>query len=198
MTDEIISSHTFEAFDTGPIGADARERDGLKAALIAAKSFSSNPKGWLLLICPRNSLWTSRLALTITSELLRKGQPAFYILVADLLDHLRATFKPDSEIEYDELFEIVKSVPVLVLDNLGAANRTSWAQEKLFQIVVHRHSNKLPTVITTTLLIDEIQEKLPHLSSYLKDFTVVNDILIMYEKPVREEDQRRGRSGGSR
>ena len=38
--------------------------------------------------------------------------------------------------------------PLLVLDDLGVHSATPWAQEKLFQVVNHRHNNNLPTVVT--------------------------------------------------
>ena len=67
----------------------------------------------------------------------------------DLLDHLRYTFSPDSRVTYDELFDRVKQTPLLVLDDLGSETSTAWANEKLYQIVVHRHNARLPTIITT-------------------------------------------------
>jgi DNA replication protein DnaC len=44
-----------------------------------------------------------------------------------------------------------------VLDDFGTQNATGWAQEKLFQIVNYRYINKLSTVITTNLALDEIE-----------------------------------------
>jgi DNA replication protein DnaC len=41
-----------------------------------------------------------------------------------------------------------------VLDDLGAHSSSAWAEEKLYQILAHRYDAKLPTVITTTKLLD--------------------------------------------
>ena len=49
---------------------------------------------------------------------------------------------------YDQVFERVKDSQMLVLDDLGSQSATPWAEEKLFQLLVHRHDNQLTTVIT--------------------------------------------------
>jgi DNA replication protein DnaC len=51
-----------------------------------------------------------------------------FVVVPDLLDHLRAAYNPDSEVGYDRLFEQVRNAPVLVLDDLGTQSATAWAQ----------------------------------------------------------------------
>ena len=43
----------------------------------------------------------------------------------------------------------MKQTPLLVLDDLGAETSTAWANEKLYQIIVHRHNARLPTIVTT-------------------------------------------------
>ncbi|MEK7806116.1 MAG: DNA replication protein DnaC, partial [Chloroflexota bacterium] len=90
------------------------------------------------------------------------------------LDHLRATFSPDSPIGYDELFEQLKTAPLLILDDLGAESSTPWAEEKLYQIIVHRHESRLPTVITNSFAIEELEEKKPRIASRLVDSMVVD------------------------
>jgi len=80
--------------------------------------------------------------------------------VPDLLDHLRSTFGPNSNVTYDELFEEVRSAPMLILDDLGTQNATSWAREKLYQILNHRYVSNAPTVITTANSIDEVDPRI--------------------------------------
>ena len=82
-----------------------------------------------------------------------------FVVVPDLLDHLRSTFGPNSNVTYDELFEEVRSAPLLVLDDLGTQSATPWAREKLYQILNHRYVAGLPTVITTANSIDEVDPR---------------------------------------
>jgi DNA replication protein DnaC len=39
------------------------------------------------------------------------------VVVPEFLDHLRKTFNPESKVSYDQLFEAVKTAPLLVLDD---------------------------------------------------------------------------------
>ena len=125
----------------------------------AAKAFASEPNGWLILVGPNGSGKT-HLAAAIANHRLNLAQPTFYIGVADLLDHLRSTFSPNSDIAYDELFERVKNAPLLVLDDLTMTSTTPWAKGKLEQLLDHRFNNRLPTVITTDMPIEEFEENL--------------------------------------
>ena len=124
-----------------------------------ARAFAADPEGWLILVGPSGSGKT-HLACAIANHRLSLTRPVFYIGVADLLDHLRATFSPNSDIAYDELFERVKNTPLLVLDDLAMAVTTSWAKSKLEQLLDHRFNSRLPTVLTTDIPVEEFNENL--------------------------------------
>lgn len=72
-----------------------------------------------------------------------------FAVVPDLLDTLRAAYAPNTEFSFDDRFNAIKEVGMLVLDDLGTENTTDWAREKLFQIINYRMNEKLPLVITT-------------------------------------------------
>jgi DNA replication protein DnaC len=80
--------------------------------------------------------------------------------VPDFLDHLRSTFSPGSDIAYDDLFEQVRNVPLLVLDDFGAQWGSPWAKEKLEQLLNHRFTRRLPTVIVSSSPPDEFDERI--------------------------------------
>ena len=69
-------------------------------------------------------------------------------------------------------------MPLLVLDDLGAESSTAWAEEKLYQIIVHRHEARLPTVITTVSMIEELEDTKSRIASRLVDGMVVNWVPI--------------------
>ena len=142
----------------GPL-PDAGSRRLFQQALATAAEFSENPVGWMALTGPSGSGKT-HLAVAVANRCIERGQTTFFIVVADLLDHLRASFSPDNEVSYDELFDQVRQVPVLVLDDLGAQSATPWAQEKLFQVFNHRFNAALPTVITIRGPLQRLDEML--------------------------------------
>ena len=128
-------------------------------ALPQAAAYAENPEGWLVLTGPSGSGKT-HLAAAIANRCIERQQTAFFIMVPDLLDHLRGAYSPSSEISYDELFDQVRNAPVLVLDDFGAHSSTPWAQEKLFQVVNHRHNNSLPTVVTVRGPLTRLDESI--------------------------------------
>ncbi|MDP2931484.1 MAG: ATP-binding protein [Chloroflexota bacterium] len=137
---------------------DPANQARFKRAYEAAKAFAAEPKGWLVLI-GASGCGKTHLAAAIANERIKHGYPVFFQTVPDLLDHLRAAFSPASEIPYDELFDRVRNAPLLIMDDLGAQTSTPWAREKLDQLLNHRFNNELPTVITTSTPVDEMEDR---------------------------------------
>ena len=170
---QMLKRMTFESFKVaGRTNASEEDRKTLAFAFETAKAFADSARGWLLLT-GMNGCGKTHLAVAIINEKLKQGQPAFFAFVPALLDYLRATFSPDSLTGYDEIFEEVKAAPLLVLDDLGSENSTPWAEEKLYQIIVHRHNGGLPTVITSNLAsLKELEDEKPRIRSRLSDSLV--------------------------
>lgn len=192
LPDQMRRRMSFENFDVmGGRDASKRDRESLRRAKQAAETFAADPEGWLLFTGP-GGCGKTHLAAAIATRNLDQDRPVFYAFVPSLLDHLRSTFSPDSPIGYDELFEQLKTAPLLILDDLGAESSTPWAEEKLYQIIVHRHEMRLPTVITSAFsTIEELEQAKPGIASRLVDGMVVD------WEPITApnyRDQRRDRS----
>lgn len=132
---------------------------GFEQVYRLAKAFAEEPRGWLVLVGPAGCGKT-HVACAIANHNVGLGRAAFYIGAADLLDHLRSAFSPSSEIDYDELFERVKSTPLLVLDDLYMEGATAWAKEKMEQLLNHRYNARLATVVTTDVAPEKLDERL--------------------------------------
>jgi DNA replication protein DnaC len=135
------------------------EERSLEKAFESARQFAEQPEGWLVLLgtfgCGK-----THLAAAIANYHASQGRPVMFVVVPDLLDHLRATFNPNSPVTYDRRFEEVRSAPLLVLDDLGTQATTPWVKEKLYQLFNHRYTSKLPTVITSADTLEEIDARL--------------------------------------
>ena len=169
-----LTRNTFETLIEEGRSGDPRNQELFKKALNAAKSYAKNPSGWLVLT-GSSGCGKTHLAAAIANARLQAGYPALFIVVPDLLDHLRSTYSPSSEISYDELFNQIQDAPLLILDDLGVQSSTPWAQEKMFQIINHRFNSLAPTVFTTNLMPEELPERL---RTRLTDETLSNVYIV--------------------
>jgi DNA replication protein DnaC len=166
-----LRGKTFENFVVDPTFKTRAPRYSPESAYKACVMFAKQPDRtdqevleaprieWLVLMGSHGTGKT-HLAVAIANYRLDLGRPAIFIVVPDLLDRLRATFSPSSDVTYDELFETARTTPLLILDDLGAQSSTPWAQEKLYQIINERYNRRLPTVITTNLALDSMDLRL--------------------------------------
>jgi len=154
-----LSRLTFANLIARGRSAGAREQEQYRQCVADARAFADAPDGWLLL-SGASGCGKTHIAAAIVNKLLERGEPALFVVVPDLLDHLRSAYQPNADIGYDDLFERVRNAPVLVLDDLGTQAQTPWAQEKLFQLINHRFNTRLPTVVTTNLLPEQLDDRL--------------------------------------
>jgi len=131
------------------------QQDNLDEAYRVAFDFAKNPEGWLVFM-GQTGCGKTHLAAAIVNYRYEAGKPAMFIVVPEFLDHLRSTFSPDSKVSYDDVFESVKTTPLLVLDDFGEQSATPWAREKLYQMLNYRYNSRLPTVVTTRYSFDEL------------------------------------------
>jgi len=131
----------------------------LSTAFNMAKRFADKPEGWLILE-GTYGCGKTHLAAAVGNERLEHGDHIIFITVPDLLDHLRSAYGPTSEMGYDQTFDRIRNSSLLILDDLGVENPSAWAQEKLFQLLNHRYSYELPTVITTNVDLDKFDARI--------------------------------------
>ena len=156
----LVGDHTFGNFSLRENEKlPPEEQKSLERAFQAAQQFAESPKGWLMLQ-GTYGCGKTHLAAAIGNYRAAEGDEPIFIVVPDLLDHLRSTFAPNSSISYDHLFEQVRSSRLLVLDDLGTQSATPWAKEKLFQLLNFRYEAMLPTVITTSSSLEEIDARI--------------------------------------
>ena len=162
----LMTRKTFGSFeDRTSEGLQPDEIKSMQKALKAAHAFAEKPKGWLVFMGGYGSGKT-HLAAAIANYRAGLGDPPLFIMVPDLLDHLRATFSPNSSVAFDRRFDEIRMAPLLILDDLGTQSMTPWVREKLYQLFNYRYNAELPTVITTSDSLDEMD---PRIRSRLLD-----------------------------
>jgi DNA replication protein DnaC len=176
---------TFENFQSrGRIGLRPVQADTLEMAFNQARMFAERLDGWLLL---QGGYGTGKthLAAAIANFAVGMGVPTLFITVPDLLDSLRFSYD-NPEATFEQRFDDIRTAPLLVMDDFGTQNATPWAQEKLFQIMNYRYINRLPLVVTTNLMLEEIEGRI---RSRLEDPELVTRAHIRvpdYRRPMVE------------
>jgi DNA replication protein DnaC len=162
----VFADKTFQTFDTEIPEYTPSERASLQGVVNQIYRYVQGDARWLVL---RGGTGTGKthLAAAVAHEFVYRGVSTIFITTPDLLDHLRMTFSPQSEVSYDQLFETLYNVELLVLDDLGAESATPWAQEKLYQLINHRYNTRALTVFTTNNL--ELERLGERIASRMED-----------------------------
>ncbi len=166
----------------GRLGLGKTQADSLENAFNQAQNFAEHRQGWLLLT-GRYGSGKTHLAAAIANQAIEAGVPTLFLTVPDLLDWLRYAYS-GVEMSFEERFEEIREIPLLILDDFGTQNATPWAQEKIFQILNHRYINRLPTVVTSNIMINDFDGRI---QSRLQDPELVTVVKIMapdYRNPT--------------
>jgi len=180
------SKMIFDTFDIHGIDGDHQTNATLEVAYNAGKTYAHKINGWLL-IMGGYGCGKTHLAAAIANEVVSHNVETLFLTVPDLLDWLRFTYS-STETSYEQRFDEIRNIKFLVLDDLGTQNATPWAREKLFQIINFRYIHQLPTVITTNLNMNQIDDRI---SSRLQDRNLVIKLQIDapdYRNPLGGED----------
>lgn len=99
----------------------------------------------------------THLAYAILNALVPKVRSAICGSVPDLMEMLRP--KSDRELGEQRLHAL-KTSELVVLDDLGAEQESSWVTERLFMILNARYNEELPTIITSNVELG-VLERIP-------------------------------------
>ena len=165
-----LSAYTFDAFR-------ATNRS-LGTALAACRAYAETPNGWLVL-CGPTGAGKTHLAYAIVSRRLDMGGAVYYGSWPEMLDTLRSGYQDGASMDYDARMKTLLGVDLLVLDDLGSENVTAWSNEKLFELVNHRYTRRMPLVVTTNLRVPDAQCAIePRVRSRLNDKRLAQ-VLVM-------------------
>ena len=88
------------------------------------------------------------------NELVKDGYKVAMIYYPEFLRILKSSFKTD----FDEEYDYARKVDLLLFDDIGAENITSWSRDEILgPILQYRMDNNLPTFFTSNLNLNELE-----------------------------------------
>lgn len=97
------------------------------------------------------------LVASLLNEMAKRGIKSILIYYPEFLRKLKASFNTN----YNEQFDEIKKIPLLLLDDIGAENCSNWSRDEILgPLLQYRMENHLPTFFTSNLTIEELENNL--------------------------------------
>ena len=94
----------------------------------------------------------------LLNELSNKGYKTVNVYYPSLLKTLKASFNDSN---YDDILNEIMDADILLLDDIGAENNTSWSRDEVLgTILQYRMDNDLTTFFTSNFTIEELESVL--------------------------------------
>lgn len=89
------------------------------------------------------------------NELAHNGVKTAIVFWPEYLLDLKSSFQDDFKGKY----EYIKTVPLLLIDDIGAENNTDWSRDDILcPLIQYRMENHLTTFFTSNLTLEELEE----------------------------------------
>ena len=118
----------------------------------------------------------THLAISILQEQIQHGHwlDIWFVSSPEMLREIKMTYDPDYPLSEADVIDKYTEIEFLVIDDLGAEAATDWAISTFYLILDRRHRNDTPTLITTNLTTQEIEEKLgARIASRLSEYRTI-------------------------
>lgn len=124
---------------------------------LPAPEVSGRPRNSIVL-SGINGVGKTSLAVAAGNALIDGGRGVVYVRMDEALERLRATFSNDAEEDSQDVMELYRTAPILIVDELTATKPTKWQVETVGGLINHRYTHQLPTLVTTNTGYDEFVE----------------------------------------
>lgn len=135
---------------------DKRRVEAIKEVNFFYKEYKkgNNPKG--IYLCGSFGSGKTYLVAALFNELAKDDIKSAIVYYPEFLRDLKSTFT-----SFNEKFEKIKKVPLLLLDDIGAEAVTAWGRDEVLgSLLQFRMQEHLPTFFTSNLSIKELEEHL--------------------------------------
>jgi DNA replication protein DnaC len=130
----------------------AQHAQSMKQAKLMTQAFVRDYPGaaekGLLLMGP-SGVGKTHLAVAALKELIRRGHAGLFCDYRELLKEIQASYNPASESTEMGILEPIRTVEILVLDDLGASKPSAWVLDIIGLVLNARYNERRVTILTT-------------------------------------------------
>ncbi|MFY0542954.1 primosomal protein DnaI [Brevibacillus sp. H7] len=157
MRSYYISEETMQAsFDR--MEHDDENRQAVAAAIQFCRSLGSGKQVKGMYVHGPFGVGKSYLMGAVARELSERNIASLMVYVPDFVREMKDSIADQS---YAGKMELLKEVPVLILDDIGAENLTPWIRDEVLGVILNqRVNNHLPTLYTSNYSLEELEEHL--------------------------------------
>lgn len=120
-------------------------------------SYKNDKKGKGIFLTGSFGSGKTYLIAALFNELSKKNIKSTIVYYPEFLRTLKSSFQDD----YREKFDCVKKSPILLIDDIGAENCSSWSRDEVLSpILQYRMEEELPTFFTSNFNMRELEEHL--------------------------------------
>jgi DNA replication protein DnaC len=139
----------------------AQHAQSLKQAKLLAQGFvrdypGATEKG-LLLMGP-SGVGKTHLAVAALKDLIQRGHGGLFCDYRELLKEIQASYNPASQTTEMGILEPIRTVEILVLDDLGASKPSDWVRDVVGIVLNARYNERRTTIITTNYVDNPASE----------------------------------------
>ncbi len=126
---------------------DQQATAALVLATKAAKIFAAEPQGWITFAGTWGDGKTHLLAGIANAQ--PDSRPWLYVIARDLWAFLGCVSYSNPEVDYEARMEMIKNVPLLLVDELGAERSSEAVRDRRQRLFDHRYRGRMPTAFAT-------------------------------------------------
>jgi len=136
---------------------DDKQRKVLGVCVSYAEQFNKHySDGRSLLLLGNVGTGKTHLAAAIAQHVIANGFTAVYRTVYGILQHVKGSFDREAEYNESEAFKAFIDPHLLVIDEVGATKSSEFEQQTLFNIINGRYEQKIPTIVISNLMPEEL------------------------------------------
>jgi len=95
----------------------------------------------------------------IANALIEKFIPTVCVSSIGLLDRIKVSFGKYGDDGVQSILNCLDNADLLIIDDLGTENNTSWSRATIYQIIDTRYRKKKPLIVTSNLTMQQLKKR---------------------------------------